>query len=366
MKMTALRDPLLMSFPEFNSDVAPLPSRIKVEITTRCNLACRFCGRALALESRLKQEGVLSLRNLLRESRCFGHDLSLADFQRLLTDLPQVRQVDLQGVGEPLINPAVTAMIEWASRRGISTSFTTNGLLLTAHMAQILVANNVGQITISVDGATPATYSFIRRGSSLSTVIANITRLTTIRASAQSRTPRIRLAMVLTRYNISELPALIDLARQCGADAVTCTALKPVAPFLVDWIPTEDAVQELVGEAAARAVALGVEFECEVALPEPLKGKKKPTRTICAWPWLSAMVTVDGYVTPCCYVTQPWVYSLGRIQDESFTTIWNGPRYQELRRKLREGDTADLPCQTCYDHVGLSPHAHIEVKEMKL
>jgi len=366
MKMTALRDPLLMSFPEFNSDVAPLPSRIKVEVTTRCNLACRFCGRALAIESRLKQEGVLSLHNLLRESHRFGHDLSLANFQKMLTDLPRVREVDLQGVGEPLINPAVATMIKWASQRGISTSFTTNGLLLTAHIAQILVANNVGQITVSVDGATSATYSFIRRGSSLSTVIENIARLTAIRRSAQSRTPRVRLAMVLTRFNISELPALIDLARQCGADAVACTALKPVAPFLTDWIPAEDAVREFVEEAAARAVTFGVEFESEIALPEPLEGKKKPTRTICAWPWLSAMITADGYVTPCCYVTQPWVYNLGRIQDEPFTTIWNGPRYQDLRRKLREGDTIDLPCQTCYDHVGLSPHIHIKGKEIEL
>lgn len=358
-----VRDSILTAFPEFDSDIAPLPMRIKIEITTRCNLACRFCGRAAALESYLKRHSMLSDRNLFLESPCFGHDMSLTEFQQVLMDLPQVQEVDLQGVGEPLINPEAQAMIKWAGQRGIRVIFTTNGTLLTARVAQTLITSNVRQITVSVDGAIPATYSFIRRGSTLRVVIKNIKRLAEMRASVKATTPRIRLAIVLTRHNVSELPDLIDLARQCSADTVTCAALKPIVPALADWVPEGSVVQRSVVEAANRAATLGIEFECEVALPVMPQDEKISTRSICAWPWLSAMVTADGYITPCCYVTDPRVYNLGHIRDKPFTIIWEGPRYQDFRRRLREGDTTNLPCHTCYDHVGLSQNVREDVNK---
>jgi len=93
------------------------------------------------------------------------------------------------------------------------------------------------------------------------------------------------------------------------------------------------------------------------------QGEKIPTRSICAWPWLSAMVTADGYITPCCYVTDPRVYNLGHIRDRSFTIIWDGPRYQDFRRRLREGNTTELPCHTCYDYVGLSQNVREDVNK---
>jgi radical SAM protein with 4Fe4S-binding SPASM domain len=312
------------------------------------------------LETHLNRYGLASDRDLLRRSLHFGHDISLAEFRRILAELPLLEEIDIQGVGEPLLNPEALDMIEWASKQGISITFTTNGTMLTTHAAKALVTNKVSQITVSVDGATPATYSFIRRGSTLPVVLFNIKRLAEIRTAAQVATPRIRLAMVLTSNNVSELPDLVNLAKACGADAVTCAVVKPIVSALADWVPGAGVVHEAVVQARDRAAALGVEFECEIALPATSQGEKIATRSLCVWPWLSAMITVDGYVTPCCYVTNPNVYHLGHLRDESFSKIWEGDRYKDFRRRLRDENTASLPCHDCHDHVGLSQYARTE------
>lgn len=52
-------------------------------------------------------------------------------FRALLDELPEVEQVTLQGLGEPLLAPDLDEMIETATTRGIEVGFNTNGMLLT-------------------------------------------------------------------------------------------------------------------------------------------------------------------------------------------------------------------------------------------
>jgi radical SAM protein with 4Fe4S-binding SPASM domain len=349
-----VQDSKLMVFSVVSADLVPLPKTLKIEISSRCNLACRFCGRAAALEATNGQSDRPSTRYLLKQSPRLGTDMSLKAFQQLVDDLPQLEEIDIQGVGEPLINPAALEMIRWAGSRKIRVTFTTNGTLISKKAAEVLVSSTVRQLTVSVDGATPDTYAFLRRGSSLQRVVNNIQRLVALRNLSGSSTPRIRLAMVLTSHNILELPGLIELASRCGADVVTCSALKPVVPGLENWLPDEGVVKRSIDEAANLAVISGVSFECEVIMPGVEITEKKPTQSLCIWPWLSAMVTVDGYITPCCYVTDPAVFNLGNLRDQSFSSIWAGPTYREFRRQLREGRTSSLPCRSCFDYVGLS------------
>src|SRR4051812_32540263 len=91
----------------------PLPAKLQVEVTASCNLRCRMC--------------IVRYRPALPRSA----SMSFAQFKPLLDAMPDVRELSLQGIGEPLLAPDLYEMIAYASARGISVGFNTNATLLT-------------------------------------------------------------------------------------------------------------------------------------------------------------------------------------------------------------------------------------------
>jgi radical SAM protein with 4Fe4S-binding SPASM domain len=66
----------------------------------------------------------------------------------------------------------------------------------------------------------------------------------------------------------------------------------------------------------------------------------------CLVPWFSTYITAKGKVLPCCFLTDE-DHVLGNIHEQDFPSIWNGPKYQEFRRRLREGRGQLTGCRTC-------------------
>jgi len=334
----------------------PLPRSLKIEITTRCNLACRFCGRGIAVEQYARDKGTdidKNTRLIPKLASSFGKDLPFNKFVEIVESLPFLTEIDLQGVGEPLLHPDFPRLILYLSGQGIYTTFTTNGTLLTPRLSRLIIeSGHVKQITISIDSAIPATYAFIRRGSSLPRVLDNVRSLIRLRDQYRTSLPRVRIAVVLNKYNIKELHSLVDMASNSGVDAINISMVKNVNGQIDDWLLSPDEAKPYVYEMLSHAKAKGVAIEDEAGLTPTTLNANIPTHEVCAWPWLSAMITVDGFVTPCGYVTQPWVFNLGRITKHlSFADIWNGNKYAEFRKDMLTGHTYGLPCYTCKDFV---------------
>ena len=98
----------------FSTDHPPLPTELQVEVTAACNLRCRMC--------------------LVRYRPPFNRvtgSMTAERFARLLDELPTVRRVTLQGLGEPLLAPDLFDMIRIARSRGVDVGFNTNATLLT-------------------------------------------------------------------------------------------------------------------------------------------------------------------------------------------------------------------------------------------
>lgn len=71
----------------------------------------------------------------------------------------------------------------------------------------------------------------------------------------------------------------------------------------------------------------------------------------CSFPWQQMIIDPTGDVTPCCYYHS---YALGRLNQslgntntQSVEDIWNGEKYQELRRYHVEGVPEGHPCHNC-------------------
>ena len=62
-----------------------------------------------------------------------------------------------------------------------------------------------------------------------------------------------------------------------------------------------------------------------------LKNKSHYSKQYCEFPWLSVSIMADGNVVPCTQISNHELV-LGNINKNTLEEIWNGKKYQELRR----------------------------------
>jgi radical SAM protein with 4Fe4S-binding SPASM domain len=315
-----------------------LPSHLQVEITSACNLRCTMC--------------LVSYRPPVNK---VDGAMPLELFRRLVGDLPALRRITLQGLGEPLLSPFLPDMIRTAVTRGIRVGFNSNATLLNRRRAGELVASGVDWLHVSLDGATPEAYEKVRGGARFETVVGNLAGLVAAKRAAGSATPWIRVVFVAMRDNVAELPALVRLLASIGVDELRVQNLShsfsdtdpagqyaEIRSFTADqalWAGSP-AVSETFATATAAAANTGLRLRLPSAVEAP-SGRRG-----CDWPWEAVYVTSAGVVQPCCMVMGDDRVVLGRLGEQSFPEIWDGPAYREFRRRLMSDDPPEV-CRGC-------------------
>jgi radical SAM protein with 4Fe4S-binding SPASM domain len=317
--------------------VPPLPEALQVEVTSACNLRCAMC--------------LVRYRPPVNK---LAGAMPLAMFQDLLDDLPGLRRLTLQGLGEPLLAPDLLAMIRYAKARGVRVGFNSNATLLSARRARDLVDSGLDWLHVSLDGADAATFEAIRDGATFGVVLRNLAGLVEAKRAAGRDTPWIRVVFVAMRRNVAQLPELVSLLAGIGvselrvqnlshtfADTDPAGAYREIREYAHD-----EALWSGEDEAAAHrafAAAANVARTAGVALRLP---STEAHASGCTWPWDSSYVTSAGVVQPCCMVMGDDRVALGRLGERRFAEIWAGPAYQEFRRRLRGTEPPEV-CRGC-------------------
>jgi radical SAM protein with 4Fe4S-binding SPASM domain len=323
------------------------PSELQLEVTGSCNLSCRMC--LVAYRPRLGRSA----------------SLSVATVRRLLDDLPTVRRLTLQGLGEPLLAPDLRAIIEEAVGRGIAVGFNTNGTLLSPTWSAWLVTAGVEWLHVSVDGASDETFAAIRHGARLHTVLDNLRGLVAARRAAGSARPWIQLNVVVMRANHHELDGLVRLAADVGVDRVWVQGLshdfsdvsgEPAFRTIRRWTDQQRLEPREWAAAGAAAAALASELGIELRLPGPGRdvepgtsgavGERGAEEPGCDWPWRSAYVAHDGTVQACCMLMGRDRGVMGHLDERPLSEIWRDADYVELRAALLE-DAPPPMCRGC-------------------
>jgi pyrroloquinoline quinone biosynthesis protein E len=303
------------------------PIGIDLEPTTRCNLRCRACQRS--------------------EGYGAGEDLTVGRVERILDQLPQLEQIKLQGIGEPLLHEQFFDLVRRARRRHIRVSSITNGTTLdvASHRQGILVSG-LDELLVSIDGATPATHARWRGGSDLDQIVFGLRRLVDLRGRA--RAPRLGIWCVGNPDNLAELRALVELAAAVGVDKLIYQT-EMTSWGKIEWrdrlTPVRLDPQSI--EAArqieeARVQARRLRFPLTI-----YTGNRFSADRPCFWPWESCFISAGGYVTRCCVASDPGLHHFGRIDEMDFSAIWNSSDYLDLRRAIRENHIPSL-CRDCY------------------
>ncbi|MBL8898184.1 MAG: SPASM domain-containing protein [Planctomycetes bacterium] len=385
------------TFPEI---CQALPVKLTVGNTHKCNLTCPMCFKQFEPGDNMSYPS-----------------LGIERFERIAHScFTEADEVVLTVSGEPLISETIEQELELGGRYGVRFCVTSNGTPLGVERLRRLVLENVGTLTLSLDGATAETFEKIRRGARFDKVMKNIRTIVAEKRASGAET-KIVGHMTLMRANIDELPAWVDLMAELGVDACTAEPVEVLPTFQSMALQScPELANRRFDEARARAAARGIPITLPAYLPvasdaqaesvpSASAGEHRPTfegRTIepesspsatvaveevlkqdrstvphpqwqesdesgpaehapidCPYAWSRAWINYDGSVKPCCH--PGFVQEMGNIDREDFRAIWNGERYQKLRRTLRSGH-APQACRDCY-LVALYSTDHAQIPE---
>ena len=117
-----------------------------------------------------------------------------------------VSNLNIQGFGEPLLDPLLIDKLIYAKTRGIKCVTTnTNGVLLSPELSQSLVKAGLDRLLVSIDAATSETYQKVRPPGKLEVVEENVKNFTRLRDSMGKNKPLIQVKFVPVPENIPEI-----------------------------------------------------------------------------------------------------------------------------------------------------------------
>lgn len=324
-----------------------LPPFLQLEPVGQCNLACRMCPVAYRMEgdTRGKKPAFMDY----------------AAFCRMLDEFPDVRQLQLQGMGEPFLHPRLFDMVRYAAARGIEVTTNTNLTALSPRRAEECVASGLRKLHVSIDAADPAAYAYIRVGSRLERVLRNLDLIQAAKERAASPLPEIILVAVAMRRNLEELPGLVRLAHAHGVRSVSVQHL--AHDFTEDTLPAKyrpmrafvDAetllgvepqiIERCFDAARAAASELGIALRLPSVRPGCHAEQKKGAER-CDWPWRRAYISYSGHAMPCCMIATPDRLNFGNMAKDGVVRVWNNDAYNDFRAKLASDDPPDI-CRGC-------------------
>ena len=216
-------------------------------------------------------------------------------------------------IGEPLLNEKIFEMVALISKAGIRTSISTNGILLKKRRDEIL-NSKLNELTIALDGINKDVYEFYRKGARFEEVLYNTFDFLSEWGLRKNKI-HVQLQSIIMTRNQNQLENIEK----------TFSKFKNRGSF------------EILFKQYST-------FGGEV--PD-LGGKTPPRRFNCKKPWTDMTVHQNGWVVHCCRSYDPFLV-LGDLNKESVYEVWNGKKYQELRRKFKEGRFNEIPlCGKC-------------------
>lgn len=312
--------------------IMPLPPSIQIEVTTLCNFKCITCSRESLPESRLN-------KSVSRET-----------VTRLMDELPDLREIKLQGLGEPLMTPGIEDMISAIRERNskIRIYTVTNGSLLLSKKYRD-VALMVDDLRVSFDSSKPENFEKIRVNGNYQKILDGIKLLVEQRNASKSKT-RVSMDFVATHLNYNEIPELADIAIPLGVDEV---GIHEVENF---YFPSQKEYRDEAAFIAESRKISGAIKENASELKNKLKAHgialsyldSAPMKEHCNWPFNASFITSDGYLTSCSIRMDPNAHNFGNIFNQSFKEIWNSEKYQKFRKAMMSGGSNGV-CDHCPD-----------------
>ncbi len=293
--------------------LASMPVAYTIDSANLCDLNCAHC---LTGRKELKRtQGIMKL------------DLWMSVLDQIS---PYAFTVDLFNWGEPLLNPFLWEMAEYAHNANVGVRIATNLNRLDQKDLDGLFRAKPDEIMVSLDGPTKEINSSYRKGSSLNSTIENILRITERKHKERRGLPIISIRFLISSYSEAAFPRMKELAESLNVDCFYAAPIKMRSKdgaAAGDWLPREKGFS-LYNEKANTEFDPGIVHRC----PSP---------------WEQVVIAPDGGICPCCWFDLP-EYDCGDAGTKTIREIWNAEKFIAARQFLA-GNTlaADNICRKC-------------------
>jgi radical SAM protein with 4Fe4S-binding SPASM domain len=297
------------------------PRKLVIEILNSCNLDCPMC--------RVGQHGVDLRRSM---------PLSL--FRDVITVVPSVEIVRLNGLGESTLLPDFPQYVDFLVKRELSVELITNGSAQMADYKRVLEAG--GHVLFSWDSADPATFERLRRGATWNALLQTL-REVCAECLSLGNDSRCSLIFTLQNGNAGGFTDVIRLAGELGIGSVQLNVAKQRGKLDQNEL---DMIQADIRQAATLAAEGGLSLYVPdqiTGVRTAVPGAKVTSGTTCRAPWDEAVIRWNGDVQ-VCNMFNPFVY--GNLQRAPFEEIWSGRFAAVFRSKLNTRDCHPY-CTAC-------------------
>ena len=289
-----------------------LPTHVRIETASACNLRCQHCTTGVAYKSTDRRV------------------MSMETFARVLEQirtLPTIRSAIMYLGGEPLLNKHHATMCRRvkAETQVETVKFVTNAMLLTEKWCEEIAAADVDGIHVSIDGYSPEENDRIRVGASYEKVRDNLRMLERYLREAGCRT-RLTIGNTVFRRSDDQLaPTVPEFIRR------DFPGFKVQSGYAMVW----------PGMTAQ-----------ETALEDLRVYQEKPRR-FCDHPFYDLAIRANGDIVLCCYDISGR-HVMGNVMTDDLLELYQSDAYVEIRRAMVRRDVTAVPpvCQRCVNFTG--------------
>lgn len=296
---------------EHPGKVSYMPPCLFVEVTNRCNLTCPTC-----------QLGTDQAYKGYNKS-----DITFEQFKNIIDQVPSLVYVTLQGVGEPLLNKDIMKMIRYCTDKGISSYINTNGTILTETKAKELLEAGISNLSISVNSFDEKVFSETRSGASIIKIAENVKRFIELKRKSGKKKPIVSFRSILMKETEPHMEDLVFKSNELGIDVL-------YIQLFISVIADKGLMESSLTKEEIEAFAEKIEKwkkKIDMEIVTESFGKSSNNIGQCKLPWFSPNITAEGYMTPCCTISNPSLLNMGNIFEKSFEDLWNSDKFINFR-----------------------------------
>ncbi len=288
-----------------------MPISYSIEPTNFCNLRCPECPSGT---------GELT--------RPLGM-LSVESFKEIIDQIYETGfYVQLFFQGEPYLNKHLGEMVEYAQKKNVYISISTNGNLFNEKNIDIFIRNAPDKIIFSLDGLDEETYQNYRVGGSFKKADEALQLITNTKQKLKLDKPFVELQFIVMKQNENQIDDVVAYSKKRNVDRLVFKTMQVNSyESAIKFLPTDKKYSRYVLEDGNIKV----------------KGEQK---NHCFALWRTAVITWDGMMVPCCF-DKDGNYVLGSLQKNNVKNIWTSERYQNFRASVLENRKQNSMCNNC-------------------
>lgn len=290
----------LVAEPEITRLLHP---EVRYEVTDHCNASCIMCPRDKHEHGR--EHGIMDQ----------------AKYEKSIDEVVGLgaKKIVLTGFGEPMLDKRLEEKVAYATGKGLSTYFITNGSALTPKRSRRLMDAGLAEMRVSFYGMRPETYNAVMQGLDFDRTMKGLLDFLKIRDDSGSKT-RVQISYLELEQNKSDTQAFREF-------------WEPKVNAIEIWKPHN------FGDGRDYRFREG-DLERKTSCGRPENGPFQ--------------IQWNGEVIPCCYDYNNQII-LGNAFEQPVLEILNNEKYRLLRYAHRMKKFGMFPyCDQCDQ---LLPHA---------